>query len=68
MRTWAVTAPLFAALVGSRSDSRPSLLLVAGLVQFGDAALGIRQRNPGMTVGPAVLGCLHLASARLLRS
>jgi len=66
VRTWAVTAPL---LVGTIRGGRPApqLLVVAGLVQLGDAALGAHQRNPRMTTLPAVMGLIHLASARLLR-
>jgi len=65
VRTWAVAAPL---LVGVLRGGRPvpQLLVVAGLVQLGDAALGVRQHNPRMTALPAVMGLLHLASSRLL--
>jgi len=65
VRTWAVAAPL---LVGILRGGRPApqLLVVAGLVQLGDAALGARQHNPRMTALPAVMGLIHLASARVL--
>jgi len=46
----------------------PELLTVAGLVQLGDSALGIRQRNASMTLAPAAMGLVHLASARVLRA
>jgi len=64
VRTWAVAAPL---LVETLRGGRPApqLLVVAGLVQLGDAALGVRQHNPRMTALPAVMGLVHLASARL---
>ncbi len=39
---------------------------MAGLVQHGDSALGVQQRKPDMTLAPAVMGVLHLASARWL--
>jgi len=39
---------------------------MAGLVQHGDSALGTQQRKPDMTLAPAVMGLLHLASARWL--
>jgi len=63
--TWAVTAPL---LVGVLRGARPApqLLVVAGLVQLADAALGARQHNPHITALPAAMGPIHPASARLL--
>ncbi len=65
VRTWAVTGPLLVGILrGGRSA--PQLLVVAGLVQVGDAALGVRQHNRPMTVLPAVMGVIHLASARVL--
>jgi len=67
VRTWALTGPLLAALTRPNSGSRSGLLLAAGLVQCGDAALGVRHRNPGMTVAPAIMGAVHLVSARVLR-
>ena len=63
IRTWAITIPLLAALVRPGRLS-PELLTVAGLVQLGDSALGIRQHNPRMTIAPALMGIIHLASAR----
>ncbi|MDQ2811633.1 MAG: hypothetical protein M3Z75_07070 [Actinomycetota bacterium] len=57
--------PLLAALVRQRRLS-PELLTVAGLVQLGDSALGIRQHNPRMTLAPALMGIVHLATARRL--
>ncbi len=65
VRTWAVAAPL---LVGILRGGRPApqLLVAAGLVQLGDAALGAHQHNPRMTALPAVMGLIHLASAQVL--
>ncbi len=64
-RTWAISAPLLAGIIrGGRPV--PELLTVAGLVQLGDAALGVWQRNAGMAVFPAAMGLVHLGSARLL--
>ena len=65
VRTWAITAPL---LVGIARGGRaaPQLLVVAGIVQLTDAGLGLWQRNPPMAVLPAVMGVVHLASARVL--
>lgn len=54
---------LLAELRRKRSRSLPGLLLVAGLVQAADAALGVRQRNAGMTLAPAGLAALHLLTA-----
>lgn len=65
VRTWAITIPLLAALVRQRRLS-PELLTVAGLIQLGDSALGIRQHNPRMTLAPALMGIVHLATARRL--
>lgn len=66
VRTWALAAPLSVALC-RRPAGRADLLVVAGLVQCGDAVLGARQRNRAMTVAPAIMGAVHLVSARLLR-
>ena len=65
VRTWAVSVPLLAGILHSGRPA-PQLLVVAGLIQLGDAALGVRQHNPPMTVLPAVMGLIHLASARVL--
>ncbi len=65
VRTWAVTAPLVGSLLVD-GRATPTLLTVAGLVQFGDSALGLWQRKPDMTIAPAVMGTVHLASARWL--
>ncbi len=65
VRTWAITVPLLAGLA-TTGRAAPQLLTVAGLVQLGDAALGIWQRKPDMTLAPAAMGLIHLTSARLL--
>jgi len=65
VRTCAVTAPLLGSVL-LRGRAAPELLAVAGLVQLGDSALGVWQRKPDMTLAPAVMGVLHLASARWL--
>lgn len=65
VRTWAVTIPLLGGLALTGRPA-PQLLTVAGLVQLGDSALGIRQRNLAMTLAPGAMGLLHLASARVL--
>ncbi|MGW4380151.1 hypothetical protein [Kitasatospora sp. NPDC004531] len=68
VRAYAVRAvPLgvVAALVlaaGPRAAAWP-LLVVAGLAQVGDAAIGVRQRNVGMAVGAGAAAVLHLATA-----
>lgn len=66
IRTWAITGPLLAALLTRRGPS-PQLVTAAGIVQVGDAVLGLRQRNTGMTIAPAVMGVIHLTTARVLR-
>ena len=65
VRTWAITIPLLAALIRQRRPG-PELLMVAGLVQLGDSALGIRQHNPRMTLAPGLMGIVHLATAHRL--
>ncbi|WP_145904755.1 hypothetical protein [Kitasatospora viridis] len=42
----------------------PAVLLLAGAVQAGDAAIGVRTRNPGMALGAGALAVLHLETAR----
>lgn len=65
VRSWAVAIPLVGgSIVAGRGA--PQLLVVAGLVQLGDSALGMWQHKPDMTVAPAVLGLVHLASAYML--
>jgi len=68
-QAYAVRAlPLGAALIHQLLISRTRrglvpLLLVSGVVQLGDAAIGLATHNPGMTVGATALAALHLASA-----
>lgn len=63
IRTLAIVGPLLGRAVTQQSPNS-DLLAVAGLVQLGDAALGVVRRDPGMTVLPALAGTLHLLSAR----
>lgn len=65
IRTWAITGPFLATLLTRRPS--PQLVTAAGFVQLGDAVLGLRQRNAAMTFGPAVMGIVHLITARILR-
>ena len=62
VRTFAITLPLLASLVRGRPDS--GLLVAAGLVQVGDAVLGLRERNAAMALLPALMGAVHLITAR----
>ena len=62
VRTWAVTGPLLAAITARRPPA-PHLLVAAGLVQLGDSAIGLWQRNLSMTVAPAAMGLIHLGTA-----
>ncbi len=66
VRTWALAVPLLLALIRPAAPSRPGLLVAAGLVQLGDAALGMQRRDAAMTAAPAVMGAVHLVSARVL--
>ena len=65
VRTWSLAAPMLIGLLGGRPTSQ--ILTTAGLVQLGDSALGVWQRNPQMVIAPGVMGVIHLASAHLLR-
>lgn len=65
IRTWAITGPLLSALL-TRRDPSPHIVAAAGFVQLGDAALGLRQRNGFMAIAPAVMGVIHLSTARVL--
>ncbi len=68
VRTWALAGTLIPALARSDSRDRSVLLVTAGLVQLGDAALGVGQHDPAMTTGPVIMGVVHLLSARALGS
>ncbi len=65
VRTWAITAPLLTEIIRPGRPA-PQLLTAAGLVQLGDAALGVWQHNASMAVLSAAMGLVHLGSARLL--
>jgi hypothetical protein len=39
------------------------ILVLAGLTQFGDAAVGMHVRQPGMVIGGSLLAMVHLLSA-----
>lgn len=49
-------------LADARAAAWP-MLLVAGLAQVGDSAIGARRRNLGMALGAGAFAVLHLASA-----
>ncbi|MCX4688940.1 hypothetical protein OG401_32380 [Kitasatospora purpeofusca] len=56
-------------LIGRTGRALAPLLLVSGVVQVADAAIGASSHNPGMVVGGTVLAALHLGlAARLARS
>ena len=61
-------AVLVWALLTGRRRALPPLLLVAGLAQVGDAAIGLSRGVPGMVVGSLVGGAIPLLSARWLVS
>ncbi|MFJ9846784.1 hypothetical protein ACIRYZ_41410 [Kitasatospora sp. NPDC101155] len=50
-------------LTGAPHGAAWPMLLVAGLAQAGDSAIGARYRNRGMTFGAGAFAVLHLASA-----
>ncbi len=66
VRTWALTLPLLATMARHDTPSH-DLLLVAGLVQLGDSALGFQQGNRRMTLAPAVMATVHILTARSFR-
>ncbi|MFC5908651.1 hypothetical protein [Streptacidiphilus monticola] len=47
---------------GERVAAWP-MLVVAGLAQAGDSAIGVRWRNAGMALGAGAFAVLHLVSA-----
>lgn len=65
VRTWALSVPVLLQLARGRQPA-PELLVTAGLVQLGDAGLGVWQRNPPMSTLPAAMGVLHLLAGRVL--
>ncbi len=65
VRTWAIATPILLSLTRRRQPSA-EMLAVAGAIQLGDSALGVWQRNPRMTIAPALMGLIHLFTARLL--
>ena len=67
VRTIAIAGPLLMSF-SDPGGASSELLAVAGLVQVGDSALGVWQRNPRMAVAPALMGAIHLASAYAARS
>ncbi|MFH9348139.1 hypothetical protein [Kitasatospora sp. NPDC017646] len=50
-------------LTGAPHGAAWPMLLVAGLAQVGDSAIGARYRNRGMTYGAGACAVLHLATA-----
>ncbi|RKE21778.1 hypothetical protein [Streptomyces sp. TLI_171] len=55
-------ATAVAAVAGGAAVAWP-LLLVSGLAQVADSAIGFRQRNLGMAFGAGAFAVLHLLSA-----
>ncbi len=66
VRTLAVSGVLVLGITRGQRPA-PQLLAVAGMIQLGDAGLGLRQRNLPMAVLPALMGSVHFATARLLQ-
>ena len=64
-RTLPLTGLLAVQLLRSNSSTAlPALLAVAGVAQLGDAVIGARRSNRPMTIAPALMGAVHLVSAR----
>src|SRR3979409_1807599 len=56
------------AAIWQRSPSSLKVLgLLAGLIQFADAAVGLYQHDLGKTIGPLVLGALQMYAIWILR-
>ncbi|MCO6000311.1 hypothetical protein [Actinoallomurus rhizosphaericola] len=56
---------LYLLVTGTRRGLIP-VLMIAGLVQAADAAIGIASHAPGMVVGGTVAAAIHLVSAAFL--
>ncbi|TVT39784.1 hypothetical protein FNH05_23750 [Amycolatopsis rhizosphaerae] len=50
-------------LLATRHRALKPALVLAGVVQAGDSAIGLVHHNPGMTAGAAAAAVLHLGSA-----
>jgi hypothetical protein len=56
------------AAIWQRSPSSLKVLgLLAGFIQFADAAVGLYQHDIGKTIGPLVLGALQMYAVSILR-
>src|ERR1700704_229287 len=56
------------AAIYQRSPSSLKILgLLAGLIQFADAAIGLYQHDIGKTIGPLVLGALQMYATSILQ-
>ena len=61
-------ALLALAAIYQRSPSSLKVLgLLAGFIQFADAAVGLYQHDIGKTIGPLVLGALQMYAVWILR-
>jgi hypothetical protein len=61
-------ALLALAAIYQRSPSSLKVLgLLAGFIQFADAAVGLHQHDIGKTIGPLVLGALQMYAVLILR-
>lgn len=65
-RNLALAAMLLAALLLRNRGALAILVLTGGLIELGDAVIGLGQHQAGMVVGPLFSGCLYLACGAYL--
>lgn len=65
-RNLALATMLLVALLLRHRGAVTTLLLTGGLIELGDAVIGLGQHQSGMVVGPLFSGCLYLACGAYL--
>ena len=66
-RTLPLALMALAAIYQRSPSSLEVLGLLAGLIQFADAAIGLYQHDIGKTIGPLVLGALQMYATSILQ-
>jgi hypothetical protein len=66
-RTLPLALMALAAIYQRSPSSLKVLGLLAGLIQFADAAIGLYQHDIGKTIGPLVLGALQMYATSILQ-
>ncbi|MGW4561310.1 hypothetical protein ACWEN3_02535 [Streptomyces sp. NPDC004561] len=65
-RALPLSAAVLVLLAAGSWDLLGPVLVVAGLAQLGDAAIGAARRTPGMLLSAGALAAVHLVSAQWL--